>query len=842
MKGCYVDKWLIPGSVLYALFSANLAVAQVIGDTTLPAGERSQVSGNPYFQIDGGARWGGNLFHSFSQFSVPIGGSAYFNNAADVQNIFTRVTGGSISNIDGVIRANGTANLFLLNPNGILFGANASLNVGGSFVASTANSINFADNFQYSATNPQTAPLLTVSVPVGLQFGQNTRGIRVVGEGHSLTARDPEFAPLIRGIAQGLRVSPGKTLALVGGDVVLEGGTLMAEGGRIELGSVEQGYVSLSPTTFGWILDYRNVSSFKDIQLSQQALVDASGTHPGFILLQGNHISLRDGSVVLLQNQGQQPGGQINVNASESLQVSGTNPRATVTSNVISQTLGVGNAGDMAISAKQVVVWDGGQIIASTFGAGNGGNLTLNASQFVQLIGVSPINPLASSNIIAVTFNSGNAGNLTVLTGQLSVLNGGVLASTNFGPSGTGNSGNVTVNASGIVDVSGVEPIFRQPSILSAGAGNAGAGATLIINTPRLVVRGGGSVNTATLANGRAGNLIVNASDSVEVSGQIPGSLNRFSAIGSFAKSTDPTLAQLLGLPPVPTGGSGDVTINTGRLSVTDGAVIDVRNDGPGNGGTLRVNANSILLDTQGSITATTISGEGGNINLNVRDVLLLRNNSPITASAGGSGNGGNIRINTSSLVAIPNENSDIRADSVNARGGNVTINTSGLFGIEFRERNTPLSDITATGASSELSGTVEINVQDVDPARGLAQLPTEVVDAEGAIAQGCRDVQGSSFVVTGRGGLPPTPEQSLGDDPRWRDWRTPAGVSSRQTNTPPTNGTLPPSANLRSTKSVLVEATGWVIEPDGKVILTASTPNVTSPNRWGQLVNCDRS
>jgi large exoprotein involved in heme utilization and adhesion len=133
-------------------------------------------------------------------------------------------------------------------------------------------------------------------------------------------------------------------------------------------------------------------------------------------------------------------------------------------------------------------------------------------------------------------------------------------------------------------------------------------------------------------------------------------------------------------------------------------------------------------------------------------------------------------------IVAIPKENSDIRADSVNARGGNVMIDTSGLFGIEFRDRNTSLSHITATRASSELSGTVEVNVQDADPTRVLAELPTDASDASDAIAQGCRDVQGSSFVVTGRGGLPPTPEQSLGDDPRWRDWRTPAGVS-RQMN-----------------------------------------------------------
>ena len=113
-------------------------------------------------------------------------------------------------------------------------------------------------------------------------------------------------------------------------------------------------------------------------------------------------------------------------------------------------------------------------------------------------------------------------------------------------------------------------------------------------------------------------------------------------------------------------------------------------------------------------------------------------------------------------------------------------------------------------------------------------------MDASDAIAQGCRGVQGSSFVVTGRGGLPPTPQQALGDDPRWRDWRTPSVVSPMPN--APRYGTLPPPANPHSTKSALVEATGWVTLPDGKVILTASAPNVISPNRWGQLVTCDGS
>jgi filamentous hemagglutinin family protein len=834
MKGCYLEKWLKACSVLYALFSSNLCAAQVVGDTTLPTQERSLVTGNPNFQIDGGARRGGNLFHSFQSFSVPTGGSAYFNNAADVQNIFSRVTGGSISNIDGVIRANGTANLFLLNPNGILFGAGTQLNIGGSFVASTANSINFADNFQYSATNPQTAPLLTVSVPVGLQMGANPGRIVVQGNGYDLSIQVPIFSPIIRGASStGLRVLPGKTLALVGGDVDIVGGTLTADQGRIELGSIRDGQVKLNPISSGFELNYQGVQSFQDIRLSQQALADTSGG--GAIQVQGNQVLLADGSIILIQNQGTQQGGSISVNAAQSLEASGTSPDASIYGGLRSETAGSRGGADIAVSTKQLVLESGAVISTTSYGSGKGGNTTVNASDSVQVIGFSPLNPSLGSGISSGVFrSSGDGGVVTVSAGRVTVLNGGNIASVNFG---TGQGGDVTVNATEFVEMIGVVPGLLIPTTVATTSFNAGNAGKVIINTSRLVLRDGGAVSTATLGTGIAGTVTINARESVEISGKVPGSPNP-SAVRSSALIAPYSLQQAYGLPSVPSGASGDVTINTERLSVTDGAKVDVSNQGVGKAGILQVNANLIFLDSQGSITAATASGEGGNIELNVPDVLLLRNNSPITASAGGTGNGGNIRINTSLLVAVPIENSDIRADSVNARGGNVTINTSGLFGIEFRDRNTPLSDITATGASSEFSGIVEINVQDVDPSRGLAQLPTDVVDASDAIAQGCRDVQGSSFVVTGRGGLPPTPQQSLGDDPRWRDWRTPA-VISRQPNTPGP-GTLPPSANPASTKSARVEATGWATLPDGKVILTASKPNATSPNRWGQPVNCD--
>ncbi|MER3590226.1 MAG: hypothetical protein C4322_22810, partial [Mastigocladus sp. ERB_26_1] len=149
---------ILPLLTLGCLASINTATAQVSSDGTLSTTVTSPDGSN--FTIENGDRTGGNLFHSFSQFSVPTGGSAVFQNPVDVQNIISRVTGGAISNIDGLIRTQGSANLFLLNPAGIFFGPNASLNIGGSFFATTANSLLFGDGVEFSATNLATPPVL----------------------------------------------------------------------------------------------------------------------------------------------------------------------------------------------------------------------------------------------------------------------------------------------------------------------------------------------------------------------------------------------------------------------------------------------------------------------------------------------------------------------------------------------------------------------------------------------------------------------------------------------------------------------------------------------------------
>ena len=161
------------GIVGYATLLSSAGLAQIIPDGSLGSESSlvnvGDVNGNPATVIDGGAERGANLFHSFSDFNVNAGQRVYFANPVDIENILSRVTGDGISNIDGLLGVDGNANLFLLNPNGVIFGPNASLDINGSLTVSTGESFTFADGSEFQAV-PQGTELFTASVPLGVQF------------------------------------------------------------------------------------------------------------------------------------------------------------------------------------------------------------------------------------------------------------------------------------------------------------------------------------------------------------------------------------------------------------------------------------------------------------------------------------------------------------------------------------------------------------------------------------------------------------------------------------------------------------------------------------------------
>lgn len=260
-------------------------VAQPIPDNSLGSESTSVVSdqnfnGTAGDRVDGGAVRGSNLFHSFQDFTVNEGSGVYFSNPNGVTNIFGRVTGSNSSKILGKLGVLGDANLFLLNPNGIIFGSNATLDIKGSFLATTANRIKFLDTSEFNATNSQANSLLTVSVPIGLGFTSAPGSIQVKGVGHDLTG--DLYSPITSldtKVTTGLKTSSGSTLALVGGNVDFEGGIIKASSGKLEVGSVDSGYVGIiSDSSKSFSLDYSKVNAFQDIVLEKQALLSSTGS------------------------------------------------------------------------------------------------------------------------------------------------------------------------------------------------------------------------------------------------------------------------------------------------------------------------------------------------------------------------------------------------------------------------------------------------------------------------------------------------------------------------------------------------------------------------------------
>lgn len=1079
----------------------------IISDTTLPNSSKVNLSDRDRtLLIQGGTEVGNNLFHSFSRFSLPNGYTAHFENHNQIQNIFSRITGKEASYIDGLLQANYGANLFIINPNGIVFGSNARLNIGGSFFASTANSINFDNGERFSVKPEDTTPLLTVNTPVGLQVGVNPE---------KNSAQEPSFKTPVSlqfGVNPGkihvgesgfdptlLQVESNQTLALIGGDVILENADIstLKSGGRIELGSVaSEGRVNFTETNLGFIFNFdavpnlgkmqilgSRVESLGDIQVTakhllfqdgifkadnnlsinttgnikllgyssvhvtglvrfpshltintQNLLVQDSSTigvdrgnltinasnavqmlsngdtslrnssrifatasedvtqTAGNLTINTRNLSVQGGAQILtgsslvgLPNEprtfnaretvtrrnltinasesvtlsgssldevypsglftttfeGQDSGrltintkilsiedgaqvatgnfysgqvGNLTVNATEKVQIIGTSAtgkippqqqingvidepvldtslrvttsvqgvriQGTLPSGLFTNTPTTKEVGDININTRQLLVQDGGQISANTFGQVRGSNLNVNATEQVQLLGTAtngiPSGLLTRTNPQA----KGEAGNLTILTGNLLVQDGAQVSASTFSAS---KGGNLTVQATEGIKLIGVSRQNAPSGLFAqANSGSTGDAGDLKVNTSTLIVRDGAQVSASTFGRGKGGNVTVQATENIELIGTFgndelfPSGLFAVAAgttgdagnliidarnllvrdgaqIGASTRSQGQggnltvnvkDRVQLMGTAvngafpsglfattaANSTGKAGNLTINTNLLQVSQGAGIAVQSRGQGSAGNLLVNARSMDLAQKAFISADTRSVDTNsnqpqaNINLRSQDLILLRGNSSITTNARGSNViGGNITIDTKLLAAF--ENSDISANSADFRGGKVKITAEGITGTQFRPVLTPESDITATGATPELSGSVEITTPAVDPSRGLTELPENVSDASNQIAQKCRanDAlarQPNQFLITGKGGLPANPYDTLESESAIAGW-----INVNNINNIAKNDINYPKI-INSPLNTIVEAQALTFDPNGNLVLIAEAPH----------------
>ncbi|MDF5731612.1 MAG: filamentous hemagglutinin N-terminal domain-containing protein [Rhizonema sp. PD38] len=573
------------------VLGASSATAQITPDRTLPNNSSVTINGS-VFNITGGTQAGRNLFHSFQQFSVPTGGTASFNNGLDIQNIISRVTGGEVSNIDGIIRALGTANLFFLNPNGIVFGKNASLNVGGSFLATTANAIQFGNQGTFSASVPDNPALLTVN-PSALLYNQIVTGASI--QNNSQTT--------VNSSATGLQVSEGKSLLLAGGNVNLDGGGLIASGGRVELASLG------APGTIGL-----NAAGDTGNTLSL--------TVPGGV--QRGNVSLSNQSFINVSGEG---GGDIAINAGN-LKISNSFLFAGIGT-------GLGNsntkAGDINITVDAISLTDSAQIDSFNGGKGDAGDILITARDAISLDNQSILGSYVLSG------SEGNGGNINITTGSLFASNGGLLSST---ITGKGKAGNVTIIARDVVSFDGLNSgLFSNVQ-----AGAVGNGGNVNITANSLSLTNGGQLNTS----------ILQAFDTLAGGQGIGGSINLNVANTLTISGTNSAIFANLGSGAI--GRGGDINIQARNIFVRDGGLLNSSTSGTGNSGNITIIAkDAIAFDgvdsnknpsTLFNVVNSGGVGNAGNINLTAGS-LYLTNGGQIASDSLGKGDAGNIFITT---------------------------------------------------------------------------------------------------------------------------------------------------------------------------------------------------
>ena len=713
--------------------------ARPIADDTLGA-ERSRVvpldPTVPVDRIDGGARRGNNLFHSFREFNVDQGRSVFFTDPG-VRNIFSRVTGGSESQILGALGVQGSANLFLINPNGIIFGSNARLDVRGSFTATTANAIQFGDQGFFSATNPTAPALLTVQ-PSAFLFNQ-INPAPIVNNSVAAAAPNPSGA-----LGIGLRVPAGSSLTLLGGNVSSNRGGMNAVGGRIEIGGLSQpGTVVLNSDDS---LSFPSGVARAEVSL-RNPRIDVAAGGGGTITINAGNLEILGDSSRLFAGIGFRSGfvgaqaGDITLNA-DTIRLGG----GAVIDNGV-RALSVGNSGNIRITTNSLSLTEGSRLRSIGIGQGNVGSIIIHARDRISIDGVNPNNNEVSGifSTIGVTtvvggpgviaFFAGNSGDIRITTGFLSLTNRGQLVTSTLGK---GNAGNVIIDARDDVSLDNRSAILSAVGDVNLAVTAVGNGGDIRINASSFSLTNGAQLIVSTRGIGNAGNVIINARDRVSLDGINP--------IGNTASTIFSNVGDFT-LDRVAVGNGGDIRITAGSFSLTDGAQIVASTVAKGNAGNVMIEArdtvtldNSSIFSAVGNTGSKVIAvGNGGDIRITTGS-LTLTNDAQLFASTLGKGNAGNVIIDANNDVALDNRSAISSAvgsiDSATTavgNGGDIRIATS-----SFSLKNG--SRLSANTFAEGNAGNVTVDARDgitLDNQSGISSAVSDVNSATTAVGNG---------------------------------------------------------------------------------------------------------
>ena len=706
-------------SALALLEKPAFAQSKIIPDNSLGAESSGVVPldsvGFPIDVIDGGAIRQGNLFHSFQEFNVgELRGVYFVNPSNDIQNILARVTGQNRSEIFGtlgIFNATGVTsnpNLFLMNPNGILFGKNANLDVPASFVGTTANGIQFGDRGIFSATNPEAPPLLTIN-PSALLFNQINKNAAI--QNNSIAPAGTDLAGFN---ALGLRVPDGKSLLLVGGNVSMDGGQLNAYGGRIELGGLaESGNVNLLFDGDNLKLAFPENVTHADVSLTNQAFVLVQGADGGNIVVNAQNINVLGNSQIIAGiaegiGTPESQAGDIILNATGVIQLK---DGGAIGNRLLENATGEG--GEINITTNSLELSSGGQISTSTFGQGNAGNILIQAGDRVAI----DARDIDSEGFRSGIFSSvqqnaqGNGGDIVISTKVLEVSNAGVLQTVTFG---IGDAGNIKLEAGDRIsfkgsvssEAGGFLPNTNNPANIPFGSraisdvapGGRGKGGNISISTNILEMSDSAQLQARTFGIGDAGNIAIQANEraSINNSNILTGTFGIQGKAGDIRISTtnlelsnqtliSSSTARIIdGIAGIGDAGNVNVealnrvTLNNSTIYTTVG--LDEEISGQGKGGDIRISTNALEMSNNAEINSSTYGlGNAGDVVVEAEKSVEL-DSSNIFAGVGETSisNGGNIRVQTG-FLSIKNEAYISTATAGNGRGGNIDVNTERL-------------------------------------------------------------------------------------------------------------------------------------------------------------------
>jgi filamentous hemagglutinin family protein len=576
---------------------------------------------------------GGNLFHSFSVFDIASGETASFSGPANITNIISRVTGGSGSGIYGTIDSSITgANLFLINPRGIVFGPNARLNVSGSFHASTADYVALGQGGRFDAVVPGNSVL--TSAPPGA-FG-------FLGTPSGITVTDTR-----------LQVANGRILSLVGGDITTRDALLYAPEGTVQLASVASaGEVGVDVS----MLDPASHGPLGTVDISHPGSVaarfvpgvgfvgnlDASGATGGTVVIRGGQILLDSALVFADSTLGSS--GRVDIKASGLL-------HATNGATVSADHFGTGAGGVVSVEADDILLDRGGRLQADNYTANGGGQLQVVADTLRIEQKSDPALALVGdqeSGLFAAAFGSGDGGDVTVNATTVSVGGGGVIE-LNADVAG-GNGGDLSVTADTVL-------LHHEGAVRvhTFGSGDAGS---VTLQVYRLEITDGGSIATQSLGAGSAGSIDVTAAGHVMLSGTGPVD----PATGAVARSGLYSNA-------FSDGNGGQIAVAAPDINIENGALIQagvgpnpgvaglVPATGATRAGSISLQAERVTLSGQAQVsTQSDNAGQAGDITIAASDTLRITSpagavQSGVFSTASGAGGGGSITISGGALV-----------------------------------------------------------------------------------------------------------------------------------------------------------------------------------------------